>query len=244
MFVIEGVPSILVGAFAMMRLPTTPDSPRTTWLTEEEKDIAIERCRNVERPSSSPETPDTTTLPSSSSTFQDTVGVLTRPLLWGFALVYLLIVIPLYSIGYYLPTICKELGYDDLYANLLTLPCYLFAAVIILLVAHISDKTGSPAGCVTILSSVFAVMYSLVALGSYESVSTLSFFAIAFANSCIMASVPPFLAWLSTSFSKRSSERAVATAFVISVGNIGGAIIEKKKKRRRRNSSRCRYGRI
>lgn len=52
------------------------------------------------------------------------------------------IVCPLYGISLFLPTIIKNLGYSSSKAQLMTVPIYITAAILAVIVAWISDRVG------------------------------------------------------------------------------------------------------
>jgi MFS family permease len=52
------------------------------------------------------------------------------------------IVCPLYGISLFLPTIIKDLGYARETAQLMTVPIYITAAILAVIVAYCSDKVG------------------------------------------------------------------------------------------------------
>lgn len=52
------------------------------------------------------------------------------------------IVCPLYGISLFLPTIIRNLGYTSSTAQLLTVPIYITAALLAVLVAWASDRVG------------------------------------------------------------------------------------------------------
>jgi len=52
------------------------------------------------------------------------------------------IVCPLYGISLFLPTIIKNLGYVSSTAQLMTVPIYITAAILAVIVAYASDKLG------------------------------------------------------------------------------------------------------
>jgi MFS family permease len=51
-------------------------------------------------------------------------------------------VCPLYGISLFLPTIIRDLGYQSSTAQLMTVPIYITAAILAVIVAYFSDRVG------------------------------------------------------------------------------------------------------
>lgn len=49
---------------------------------------------------------------------------------------------PLYGISLFLPTIVRNLGYEKSTAQLMTVPIYITAAILAVIVAYTSDRVG------------------------------------------------------------------------------------------------------
>lgn len=67
------------------------------------------------------------------------------------------IVCPLYGIALFLPSIIRELGYESSTAQLLTVPIYITAAILAVVMAWISDKAGKRSPFIFCFMIVMAV---------------------------------------------------------------------------------------
>jgi MFS family permease len=138
------------------------------------------------------------------------------------------IVCPLYGISLFLPSIIRELGYVATTAQLLTIPIYVTAAILAILVCWLSDraaKTGASRWpyvffpmCVILVGFVMAIAGS--AAGGVPGVV----YAGVFIATCgIYPAFPGNVSWISNNLAG-SYKRAAGMAFQIGVGNLGGAM--------------------
>ncbi|KXS17912.1 MFS general substrate transporter [Gonapodya prolifera JEL478] len=106
-FIIEGIPAVILGVAAFFLLLEFPHSP-TTYLTPEEQDIAIRRM-----PAHAPSMNDKTFV------WEEAISVFTQPAHWLFMLTYICASIGILGAANFLPSILFGLGYTtSLSANL------------------------------------------------------------------------------------------------------------------------------
>ena len=106
LFLLEGIPSVLLGIVVLVYLPNGPADAE--WLTPEEREFLIARVHaDAVRLK-----PDTTLAPDAAKTGDDsTVGAaLTSGRVWLFGVTYFCIVSALYGITFWMPTILKGLS--------------------------------------------------------------------------------------------------------------------------------------
>ena len=128
LFVLEGIPSVVVGVLVLWLLP---DHPREApWLAPEEQrwlesTLAAERAANVASHGAS-------------------LGrALTNPLVWWLGVCYFLLVVALYGFALWLPQLIKAAGsFTNFEVGVLTAIPYSVAAVGMILVGRRSDRTG------------------------------------------------------------------------------------------------------
>lgn len=71
------------------------------------------------------------------------------------------IVCPLYGISLFLPTIIRNLGYTSSRSQLLTIPIYITAAIIAVIVAWTSDRVGKRSPFIVVFLCIMIVGFSM-----------------------------------------------------------------------------------
>lgn len=138
------------------------------------------------------------------------------------------IVCPLYGISLFLPTIIKGLGYHAATAQLLTIPIYITAALLAILVSWLSDRATKRGAsrwpyvffpmCAILVGFLIAISGS--AAGDIPGVV----YAGVFIATCgIYPAFPGNVTWISNNLAG-SYKRAAGMAFQIGMGNLGGAM--------------------
>ncbi|KAF8756041.1 O-Glycosyl hydrolase family 30 [Rhizoctonia solani] len=141
LFLVEGCPTIALGILTLFTLPDRPDT--TKWLHGAQKDLAIERMSRGGMKE------EAGTL---NNRFEGLEGVCVRVIYFG-------VNIALASIGVFLPTIIKTFGYTNAKAQLLTVPPYAVAAVVMMGVSYMSDRTQNRGFFMASASAVGALGY-------------------------------------------------------------------------------------
>ena len=127
MFILEGVPAVLLGLVTLGFLDDKPAQAK--WLSEEERRaLASELAFEAEA-----------TREAGYSKISD---ALTRPRVLVLGLLYFCLVIGLYGIGFWMPQVIQTFGHTPLQIGFLTAVPYLFAAVAMVLWGRRSDRTG------------------------------------------------------------------------------------------------------
>ncbi|KAG9117285.1 hypothetical protein FRC07_007380 [Ceratobasidium sp. 392] len=126
LFLIEGLPTILVGILVLLFLPSRPET--TKWLSEDERKLAQRRL-NREVASE-----------GHSINWKHVLMSFTDYKAWMICLMYQSLNVALSSISIFLPSIVKTLGYTSAKAQLMTVPPYACAGVVMLLIAKASDR--------------------------------------------------------------------------------------------------------
>ena len=146
-------------------------------------------------------------------------------------LMYWGIVCPLYGISLFLPSIIKELGYASTTAQLLTVPIYITAAILAVVVGWFSDRAAKRGAsrwpyvfvpmCAILVGFIIAISGS--AVGGVPGVV----YAGVFIATCgIYPAFPGNVTWISNNLAG-SYKRAAGMAFQIGLGNLGGKSIPK-----------------
>ncbi|CDS10256.1 hypothetical protein LRAMOSA02932 [Lichtheimia ramosa] len=179
LFLIEGLPTILLGILCLMFLPNYPDTANTKWwLTPEEKELAIRRV---------PVASDDTTFSKKQfvAVFKDYQNAF-------YTLIYISVLVCISSYSTFLPTIIRDMGVSSLKAQLLTIPPYIVACCCLFAVAWYSDhiqQRGFPAALcflVTIIGYVFLLVGEHLALRYCGAI---------FVASGVYSAIPVVLSW-------------------------------------------------
>ena len=207
LFLLEGIPSVVVGFLVFVFLP---DGPRQAeWLDEREKNFIIQQVQ--EDDAGKQELGKGHSLMDAFSDYR----------VWVLALVYFSGVICFYAINFWMPTIIQELGIDKkdfLKVGLLSMiPWGISAVVMVIWGAH-SDKTGERRWHVA--CSLLLAVSGLIGLAFVGHAPIPSMIALTLVASGTLSFVATFWS-LPTAFLSGTAA-AAGIAFVNSVGNLGG----------------------
>ena len=203
LFLLEGIPSVLIGIWVIFYLDDSID--KSKWLDAGEKAML---ARNVAA---------------------DNVGKvatsaaegLKNPKIWLMALIYFSFVMGLYGVSFWLPSIIKSMGVKSaLDVGLLTAIPWIAGAVCMVLVGRRSDRTGErrwhiivPAflGCIGFILSVQLASNTVLAMAS-----------LALATAGILATLPLF--WSLPTALLGGTAAAAGIALINSFGNLAGFV--------------------
>jgi len=209
LFLLEGLPSVLMGFLVFALLP---DGPRKAkWLTTEEKDFIIARVEDDHAAKQEL---------GQKHSIRDAFGDMR---VWALSLVYFCGVVCFYAVNFWLPTIVQELGIDKkdlLKVGLVSMIPWGFAAVAMVVVGHHSDVTGErrwhSAGGL-LVAIVGMLMLSIVGHNPIIGIVGLTL-----VTSGILSWVACFWS-LPTAFLSGAAA-AAGIAWINSVGNLGGYV--------------------
>ena len=203
LFLIEGLPTLVLALLIFLCLPTRPES--STYLTAEERTLA------------------TTRLTSSHSG-----GAHTRKFQWSgvrravtdykiylWGVIYLGVNLTLASISGFLPTIITSLGYSDASAQLYSVPPYACAAVFMILTSLLSDRfrcRGLVVAGVMMISCTGWIILLVVVDNQHAR-----YFATFLLVMGSFAAVPLTLSWVSNN-SANESQRVVELGMLNGIG--------------------------
>lgn len=202
MFVIEGLPSSLLGIAAYLYLVDGP--AKAHWLTDAQKSLVLDEVATAAAAASS-ETP-------THSPFAD-------PKVYLLSFVLFCMLCGSYALSFWLPTVIRELGVRNLqqvglYA---TIPDAVAAISTILYSRH-SDKHFERRWHFIAVAFVAAVALSATSLTAHSLGLSISMFAIA--RAAIVSSLPVFWAMTTSLLSTRSSVAGIAV--ISSLSNLSG----------------------
>ena len=202
LFLLEGVPSIVLGFVVLKVLDEGPED--AAWLTERERALLV-ACLREDAGARREET---------------TRGALVNARTWLLAIVYFTIPVTLYGIGFFLPQMLKTAsGLSDFRVGLLSAVPYAAGAIAMVLVGRHSDRTGERRWHVLVpaLVSAGGLVLCAASTGAAWSVTSLAIAMLGLASM-----FGPF--WALTTSAMGGVGAAASIALVNSVGNIGGFV--------------------
>jgi MFS family permease len=203
-FIIEGIPAIVLSVYIFIALPSTP--AKAKWLDADEK--AYLEANVTQRSGAGAH--ELKALPNA----------LRRPSLWVFALTYFTMLIGYWSITYFLPTIVKErFGLGVVASGFVSAIPWVLAAVIMFAVLRSIKRTGDRKWHLTILMAAAAIG---LFLGVISGNPFLALLGISIAAAGFFGALSTFQATILQVYA--GALAAVSIAFVNSVGNLSGLV--------------------
>ena len=203
LFLLEGIPSIVVGACVFFYLDDS--IAKAKWLSDAEKRLLID---NISRDEGS----------RAEHSLKQVFG---NGQVWLMASIYFCFIMGLYGISFWLPQLIKTAGVKDVFdVGLLTMIPYGLAALAMVIASRSSDRTGErrfhTAG------AGFVGGLGLVLSGVFGGDITLAMAALSLATMGILASLPLF--WTLPTSMLRGAAAAAGIALINSVGNLAGFV--------------------
>ncbi|MFL9913417.1 MFS transporter [Paraburkholderia sp. RL17-337-BIB-A] len=203
LFLLEAIPSIVLGVFTLIYLPNGIRAAK--WLTEPEKKLLEEKIAQ-----------------DGVGKLHATVGsVLGNGRVWFMAAIYFCCMMGLYGVGFYLPTLIKAAGVKDaLDIGMLTAIPYGCAIVAMLLIARSADRLRerrwhfAAAGLMASVGLLVATIF-----GSNVG---LAMVALSLGTAGVLATMPVFWAWPSAMLGGGAA--AAGIGLINSVGNLAGFV--------------------
>jgi MFS family permease len=203
LFLSEGIPSILVGFLVIFYLDSSIAEAK--WLTPEEKALL---ARNLEAE-------------DKHKTDHKLVDAFTSGKVWVLCAIYFTLMIGLYGIAFWLPTIVKAFGLKGyLRVGLITAIPYGVAVIGMILLSNHSDKTGERR--LHYVANVVAGAVGLVLSGVFASNPVLAIIFLSLGTLGVIGSMPLF--WPLPSAFLAGTAAAAGIGIVNSVGNLGGYV--------------------
>ncbi len=204
MFLLEAIPAVILGVVVLFVLKS--DFHQVSWLTADEKG-------QIERE-----------LQTSNLRKADHSSVrefLSNPLLWILVLIYFCLILGLYAIAFWLPTLIKRAGVIDSFdIGLLVAIPNLIAATAVYFVSRQADLTGKRRAYFASMLTIGAVgLAAGMFFGAGPIVTTV---CMTVAASGIFAAMCNF--WALPSSILVGASVAAALAFINSLGNLGGFV--------------------
>ena len=209
-FIIEGMLTCVVALGCYGLLPNFPEQAK--WLTAEEREFVQVRLR-AEQGSSALE---------HRITARDVWEVVRDPRVMLAALIHLAISVPGSMGAYFAPTIVENLGvYSPIETQLRTVPVWMVAFVLSLLVAYASDMVQNRYSAALFCCMVGVVGYAML-FQIFNNVQA-RYAGLFLAVSGVSAMMPVEICWNTMNLGGHQ-RRAIGSAWQVSLGNVGGII--------------------
>ncbi|EMD39421.1 hypothetical protein CERSUDRAFT_47889 [Gelatoporia subvermispora B] len=208
LFIIEGCPTFLLGLMMMLLLPDRPEE--TTFLNERERELAIDRMNRGLKA----DVGRTVNTKHITAAFKDwrvyAVGV-----------IFFAANCALVSISAFLPTILTTLGFDDALAQVLTVPPYAAAAIVLCIISWFSDRLQNRGLFVAGVSTLAALGYIL--LLAVKSNNHVRYFAVFCITSGTYSVIGIVIAWFAHNLGSES-KKATGIPMYMSIGQCGSVL--------------------
>jgi ACS family tartrate transporter-like MFS transporter len=208
LFLLEGLPAIVLGAVVYFQLADRPSN--ATWLREEQRAWLIRTLENEKIASFSDGSSDTLTI------FFTEVVLNAR--IWLLAFIYFGLNTCSYGISLWLPTLIHSWSAGgSFFIGMVSAIPYLAAAVAMVLVGQHSDRTGERRWHVALMAFAGAAALFVAAYAGSLAVSVA---AISVAMLSVYSMVGPF--WAMPTKFLQGTAAATGIALINSIGNMGG----------------------
>ncbi|KAH9941689.1 MFS general substrate transporter [Epithele typhae] len=208
LFIVEGVPPILIGVLTLFYLPDRPE--KTSYLNDRERKLALERANR--------------------GTSADAGQVINRRHVYDALLdwkvyaggiLFFAADAAFGSIAAFLPTIITTFGYTNALAQLLTVPPYVVGSIIVCLACYASDRLQMRGPFIIAGTSLSGIGYLLLlTVADNKHVRYFATFCIT-SGTYTMGSI--IFAWFTHNLGSES-KKAAGTAMYMAIGQCGAAL--------------------
>ena len=207
-FIVTGVPSVLLTAVVLLWLPASP--LKAKFLSDTEKKWLADTLE-TERAQAR----------KSEGRGSHLMSVLTEPRVIGMALYYMMLSMSVYGVSYWLPTLVRGFGVSNTTNGMLNIIPWLMATIVL---AWLPSKLrgGNRAIVAMLVAALLGVACFLSAV--FLPTNTLRFAALCFGAPCMYLLIPCF--WTLPPKFLFGARAAAGIAAINSLGNIGGFIAQ------------------
>jgi len=206
LFIIEGAITVAIAAAAFFILPNFPKT--TTWLTEEERGLAIWRLEE--------DIGAEDWLDSKHQSFKEGLKLAFTDIKTYILMVMLFGIVASGTVTNFFPTVVKTLKYNDVNTLLLTAPPYVLAVITTFANSWHADRTGERFFHITI-PLCFAIFAYILAAATTKTGPR--YVAMMFMVPGVYTGYVVALAWISNSLPRPPAKRAAALAFINAISN-------------------------
>ncbi|KAF9359714.1 hypothetical protein BGX34_008201 [Mortierella sp. NVP85] len=208
-FILEGLPTVLLTVVVFFFLPDFPGSAR--FLNDKEKELAVQRLIVDAGPA--------TQTHFSWKQFRD---VFVDWKVYLHMITYILNATPLYSLSLFFPSIVRGFNFSTLTTQAMTAPAYIIACLCTIACAFSSDRFRER-GLHYALPTFLGCLGYILLIITKDAPTISRYVSLTVTAIGVFSSVPAMLSWFTCNIGGHT-KRGVATAAIISFGNIGGAI--------------------
>jgi MFS family permease len=201
-FIVEGLLTVVVGVIAYFLVPTWPS--KTKHLTTREKAILEHRLQN-----------DSDAVEIEGFQWSEVFRATKSPQVYGYCFLFHGFSFGLYTLSLFIPTIIQGLGYKSWEAQLLSVPPYVFAFIVTMTTAWISNRCRLRAPFIVAIIGYIALLTSPTIGGQYT--------ALFLCTAGVYSGNALLLAWPSENLMGQTY-RATGLAMVIGIGDVGAII--------------------
>lgn len=210
LFLVEGIPSILLAVVAFFFLP---DSPDTASFLKTEEERAVTRARAIQQ--TGQEGAERVGHVNLREVFSALADVKT----WIPPLMYFSCNVSFSSLPVFLPTIIKNMGYSSIDAQGMSAPPYFLAFIVCIVSTWIADRTRQRGLMIAGLSLVGGVGYVILVCGPSVSVGV-RYFGVFLAAAGVFPAIANILPW-TVNNQGSDSKRGSGIALLNIVGQCG-----------------------
>ncbi|KXN82015.1 hypothetical protein AN958_03313 [Leucoagaricus sp. SymC.cos] len=203
-FCLEGIATVLIAVLSYFFMHDYPETAH--FLTEAEKQVVITMLKEDQQGQ------------AKHYDFEFVLQAMTDYKTYIQIGIYIGILVPVYAIALFTPTIVNELGYSAANAQLLTIPPFVAGCITTITVGVLSDKLNSRGPFVIGSALVSLVGYIILYVQDKPGVS---YFGAILAAVGVYPTVAVVLAWASSA-AGGDITKGVTLAMVIGIGNLGG----------------------
>ncbi|KAF9239791.1 major facilitator superfamily domain-containing protein [Melanogaster broomeanus] len=208
LFLMEGIPAIILGLITIFALPNRPES--TNFLTEREREIALERGSRSSKA-------DTGAMVRK----EHIISAITDWRVYAGGCIYFGVNCALASLSAFLPTIIKTFGYTNALAQILTVPPYAVAAIVLCSTAYATDRFQSRGLAVAGSCAVSTIGYLIVVVVPDNMKAR--YFAVFCITSGTYTAIGITIAWFTHNLGSET-KKATGIPMFMAIGQCGSVL--------------------
>ncbi|KAF9332791.1 hypothetical protein BG006_004324 [Podila minutissima] len=205
-FILEGLPTIIMALVTFFVLPNFPDT--ADFLTKEEKELNMQRLLIDAGPAT-----------ETAFSWKEVWSVFKDWKVYLHTATNFLHSIAFSSLGLFIPSIIRGFDYDPIMTQIMTAPVYIIACIVTITMAFSSDRF-SERGYHAAASEALATLGYFLLIMTRDSTTAAKYVSLVFCAAGVYSYIPIQLSWPSSNVGGHT-KKGVAIAFVISFAQIG-----------------------